>query len=130
MLIFTIKTDEPQAEVGLYDDGWQLAYNTWPAHRELAETIERQIDKLLDSQHQTRQAIKAIIVYQGPGSFTGLRIGISVANAMAYSLGIPIVASQHQDWIEKGIASLRAGNNDLQVVPFYGAEPHITPPTK
>lgn len=34
--------------------------------------------------------LKGIEVETGPGSFTGLRVGVSVANALAYSLGIPV----------------------------------------
>lgn len=34
--------------------------------------------------------VKAIEVETGPGSFTGLRVGVAVANALGYSLGIPV----------------------------------------
>lgn len=125
MLILTIRTDKPEAELGLYDDTNQLAYTTWLAHRELAETISTKLDELLQANHRKLSDLQGIVAYQGPGSFTGLRIGISIANALAYSLGIPIVASG-EDWIASGIKRLLAGEHDELALPEYGSLPNIT----
>jgi len=70
------------------------------------------------------------VVYKGPGSFTGLRIGISVANALAYGLNVPIVSTTGKDWQLQGIDRLKKGKNETSAVPDYGSEPHITLPTK
>lgn len=129
-MILTFRTDKPEAELGLYDSDQQVTYLTWQAHRELAETIHRRIKELLGGQSITIQDITAIVCFQGPGSFTGLRIGLSVANALAASQNIPIVATQGDDWIEKGIARINSGENDMQALPFYGADAHITPQKK
>ena len=51
--------------------------------------------------------ISGLIVYQGPGSFTGLRIGITVANALSYSLGVKIVGTSGQNWRLDGLRALR-----------------------
>lgn len=48
------------------------------------------IEKLLKSQKLEFKDLKGIEVEIGPGSFTGLRIGVSVANALGFSLGIPV----------------------------------------
>lgn len=129
MLILTIRTDKPEAEIGLYDSQNQLAYEVWEAHRELAETIHQKIADLLKSQNKDWNDIEGIVVYKGPGSFTGLRIGISLANTLAYSLDAPIAATQ-DDWIENGIAKISRGCTDQIVVPEYGAPVHITKPKK
>ena len=125
MIILTIRTDKPEAEVGLYDGEKQLAYETWPAHRELSDTLHKKIKSILDSQQKDFKDIQGIVCFQGPGSFTGLRIGITVADAFAYGLDVPIVAAQ-DDWIEKGIQRLKAGENDRIALPHYGAPVHIT----
>lgn len=48
------------------------------------------IEKLLKSQRLEFKDLKEIEVETGPGSFTGLRVGASVANALGFSLGIPV----------------------------------------
>lgn len=126
MIILTLRTDKPEAELGLYDSETKLAYETWQAHRQLAETIHHKIEALLAGHGKTLHDIEGIICFQGPGSFTGLRIGLTVANAVAMSLSVPVVATQDKTWIEDGVARLRKGETDYPVLPEYGAPVHIT----
>lgn len=128
MLIMTIRTDKPEAELGLFAGGKQLQYLTWQAHRELAETIHAKIREQLALQNQTLQDIGGVVVFKGPGSFTGLRIGISVANALAHSLQVPIVSSNGEDWIHSGALRLQNGETETTALPEYGSEPNITQP--
>jgi tRNA threonylcarbamoyladenosine biosynthesis protein TsaB len=128
MFILTIRTDKPEAELGLFNGSQKLAYSTWQAHRQLAETINLRIKELLESQQKTLDDLQGIAVFQGPGSFTGLRIGLSVANALAYGLDIPIVAAQGQGWIKQACQDLSQGRSDNIALPEYGSAPHITPP--
>ena len=129
-MILTLRTDKPEAELGLYDDATQVAYVVWPAHRQLAETIHAKIKDLLDAQDKGLDTIEGVVAFQGPGSFTGLRIGLAVANALAYGLAVPIVGAQGAEWAAHGIARIMAGETEGQVVPFYGAVVHITPQKK
>jgi tRNA threonylcarbamoyladenosine biosynthesis protein TsaB len=126
MITLTIRTDKPEAEIGIFDGNKQVKYHAWQAHRELSETILKKIDSLLEEKGHKR--LGGIIAYKGPGSFTGLRIGLSVANALADSLNIPIVSSTGEDWIQRGIERIDSGENEKQVLPEYGAPPHITKP--
>lgn len=128
MIILTIRTDKPEAEIGLYKGTEQIGYQTWQAHRELAETLHRKIQSLSDSSELALQSIDGIVCFKGPGSFTGLRIGLTVANALAYSLDIPIVSEIGETWREKGIVRLLEGDNEKIAMPEYGAEVHITKP--
>ena len=128
MIILTLRTDKPEAELGLYDGSTQLAYVCWPAHRELGATIHTQIASLLQRQGRSLHDIQGIVCFQGPGSFTGLRIGLTVGNALAYALAVPIVARAELQWLERGIADLLAGDNERLVLPEYGAPVHTTEP--
>jgi tRNA threonylcarbamoyladenosine biosynthesis protein TsaB len=129
-MILVLRTDKPEAELGLYDGQEQIAYQTWQAHRQLAETIHIKIRDLLKQHKHDLVDITGIVVYQGPGSFTGLRIGMSVANALAYSLDIPVAVGPGDEWIEKGISILLAAPSKRPVVPDYGAHVHTTKPRK
>ncbi len=48
------------------------------------------VQRLLEEKKAELSDLKAIEVVTGPGSFTGLRVGVSIANALGYALGIPV----------------------------------------
>ena len=119
MIILGLRTDKPEAELYLYKDQHLLDELKWPAHLELSKTIHKQMDKLLNRSSISLKDVEGIVCFQGPGSFTGLRIGLSVANTLAYANSIPVVAKRGDDWLESGIKDLLAGKNDKIAVPYY-----------
>jgi tRNA threonylcarbamoyladenosine biosynthesis protein TsaB len=130
MLILTMRTDKPEAEIGLYEGETKRVYDTWHADRQLAETLHLRLRTMLETHDHALTDLDGITVFKGPGSFTGLRIGISVANALADGLKIPIVGTEGEDWIGKGLQLLGKGKNEVVVLPEYGSPPHITLPKK
>jgi tRNA threonylcarbamoyladenosine biosynthesis protein TsaB len=124
-MILTIKTDQPLAEIGLYDGSDQTGYKSWEAHRELSSTIHVVIKDLLDAAGKDWSDINGIVYFKGPGSFTGLRIGASVANALAAANSASVSNKNGEDWIDEGIAAVQSGKNE-PAVPEYGSAPHIT----
>lgn len=50
------------------------------------------IDKIFENTYYSLSEINAVAVSKGPGSYTGLRIGVSMAKGLAYGLGIPLLA--------------------------------------
>lgn len=125
-LVLTIKTDQPEAELCLFDAETRLEQTLWQAHRQLAETIHTKITETLQKQGKTLASIQGIVCYEGPGSFTGLRIGVSVANALSVSLGIPIIGTSGEHWQSRGLEQLQAGRSQQLVVPEYGAPARTT----
>lgn len=126
MLILTLRTDKPEAEIGLYEDDTQAAYETWQAHRELAETLHAKIAEKLNSIGRDWHDIEGVVAYKGPGSFTGLRIGLSVANALAYARNIPVVGASGDHWVRQGLELLNQQKGGKVALPDYGAPVHIT----
>lgn len=98
----------------------------WQAGRTLARSLLKFLEEKTGDLHD----ISGIGVMRGPGSFTGLRIGLTVANTLADSLNIPIVGAMGEDWRETALKKLRAGENEKIVMPEYGAAAHITAPRK
>jgi tRNA threonylcarbamoyladenosine biosynthesis protein TsaB len=126
MIILTIRTDKPEAEIGIYAGKKQLEHIKWQAHLALAETIHKKLAEILKKSSKELSDIEGVVCFKGPGSFTGLRIGLSVGNALAYAQQFPIVASSGPDWLEEGIKGLLAGQNGKIALPEYGAEAHTT----
>ena len=98
----------------------------WQAGR----TLARGLLKFLEEKTGDLHDISGIGVMRGPGSFTGLRIGLTVANTLADSLNIPIAGATGEDWQKVALKKLRAGENEKIVMPEYGAAAHITAPRK
>ena len=130
MLILALRTDKPEAELCLFENNQQLACSTWQAHRQLAETVHLKLKEFLAAEKKSLKDIEGIVIFKGPGSFTGLRIGFAVVNALADSLDIPIVAGETAAWKQNGIKHLLSSKNDVIALPEYGSLPHITLPKK
>jgi tRNA threonylcarbamoyladenosine biosynthesis protein TsaB len=121
-----LRTDKPEAELYLYDEAVLVDSFKWEAHRQLAETIHQKIAHLLESNSLDWSNISGIGCFKGPGSFTGLRIGLTVANALANSSSVPIVTEGGDDWDKKCVERLGNHENDHIAKPDYGRPAHIT----
>lgn len=102
----------------------------WEAGRELSLGLLGYLESELRRQDKAFGDIKGIGVFEGPGSFTGLRIGLTVLNTLADGLGVPIVGATGEDWQSQAIVKLKRGENERVVLPVYGSGAHITPPRK
>ena len=60
------------------------------AKKEKAQRLLPLIKEKLGDEGKQLEDLKEIKVHTGPGSFTGLRVGVSVANALGWTLGIPV----------------------------------------
>jgi tRNA threonylcarbamoyladenosine biosynthesis protein TsaB len=103
MTILGIDSAIPEASVALFENGAVLAderHTTLPYTGALgsgkmqsnhAEIILPLIETLFGKTHCTVQQLSGIAVSIGPGSFTGLRIGLATAKGLAYESGVPLV---------------------------------------
>lgn len=130
MKILLIRTDKPESEIYIYDQDKALTEYKWEAHRTLAKSLLKIISKQLEEAGLMLSDIEAIGVYEGPGSFTGLRIGITVANTISYSQNIQIVSARGESWIRLCVEKLKNNENQEIVLPFYGQDANITKPRK
>ncbi len=124
-MIILIDTSTPVCKLSLIDGDWRYD-NEWLAARSLARDLLGYLRDQLAIHGKTWSDISAIGVYEGPGSFTGLRISLTVMNTLADSLAIPIVGASGDDWQSQALAKLKSGQNQRIVLPQYGSEAHIT----
>ena len=111
-----IDTSTDTASLTLVGDRHILAELTWRCGQNHTRQLLPNLDHLLHQLELNPSAITGIIVARGPGSFNGLRVGISAAKGLAFSLNIPIV----------GISSLEAeayqhAETRLPVCPIFNA---------
>ena len=92
MMMLAVETTAAIASAALLNDGVLLAEREADAGKKHAETLLPLIDKLLEENGITISQIDLFAVDIGPGSFTGVRIGVSLVNALAFAAGKKIVA--------------------------------------
>jgi tRNA threonylcarbamoyladenosine biosynthesis protein TsaB len=98
----------------------------WESGRHLADELLARLTLAVAEAGCELRQLTGIIIFSGPGSFTSLRIGHSVANALADSLGLPIVGRQGEDWLSAGLQALATKPSHHPVLPHYGSEATIT----
>jgi tRNA threonylcarbamoyladenosine biosynthesis protein TsaB len=89
---------------------------TWESGRDLAEKLHEFLRDKLAENDKTWQDIESITFMSGPGSFTGLRIGAAIVNALAQELNIPLY--NHR------------GEKVPIILPDYGRPANVTAPKK
>lgn len=132
ILILKTGTEENLLELRELDGGEDSVKFrfTWPASKLLSEELPGMIEDALSSLELGFDDISGVVGFRGPGSYTGLRIGITIINAIAYQVDAPIVGETGDNWLEDGLARLRYGEDDKIILPEYGGEANITKPRK
>ncbi len=90
--ILTIDSSSNILKLALSFGSDRLVKSEEPAEQSHGQIIIKKIDELFNSSEISKTDLHAIIVSTGPGSFTGLRIGIAVAKGIAVALGIKIIS--------------------------------------
>jgi tRNA threonylcarbamoyladenosine biosynthesis protein TsaB len=89
-LLLALDTSTSSASVALFDGQRVLSETTWLAGREHSTRLLVEVDAALERVGKTVADLTGLVVARGPGSFTGVRVAISVAKGMAAGLSIPV----------------------------------------
>lgn len=130
-MILGLKSAGPVTWIGLYESAAApspVAEQEWESGRALADELLGQLEAFLKEQHTGFAALSGLIIFSGPGSFTSLRIGHTIFNALADSLNLPIAGAVGDDWPVSALADLAGATPGRPVLPHYGAEANITKP--
>ena len=128
-MILLLDTSSPVCKLS-FIDGDNRYDDQWQADRTLAKHLLKYLHDQLQLRDADFTSLTGVGVLQGPGSFTGLRIGLTVLNTIADSQQIPIVGAVGDDWQAACLVRLATNENDQMVLPFYGSDAHITAPRK
>ncbi len=128
-MILLLDTSTPVCKLSLIEGDWRYD-DQWQADRQLARGLLKYLHDQLEKNGKTFADVTGIGALRGPGSFTGLRIGLTVLNTMADALDIPIVGTEGDTWQESALAKLQQGENEKIVLPLYSSDARITKPRK
>lgn len=118
-LILSIETSTTVCSVALTEFGETIAKEILFAEQSHSTHLTLLIEKVLASAGKTMQALEAIAVSEGPGSYTGLRIGVSTAKGLCYTLGIPLIAISTLEAMACSVKDLE--HEDVLYVPMLDA---------
>jgi tRNA threonylcarbamoyladenosine biosynthesis protein TsaB len=125
-LILSIETGTDICSVALANDGELMALRESDEGRDHAKKVALFVDELLRETGVQPSDLDAIAVGKGPGSYTGLRIGVSFAKGMCYALNIPLISVGSLDALtEVAREDFDAGIIDLEDVEWPSA--HLCP---
>ena len=128
--ILAVDTTQDETGIGLASENI-LQIKTWVSRRNQSQELLPAIDRLLKKCQVKPAQLKWVAANLGPGSFTGLRVGISVANAFGYGLNIPVIGKAHltgtaKERVNQLLKLTTKLKNFRQVRPVYGSLPNIT----
>jgi tRNA threonylcarbamoyladenosine biosynthesis protein TsaB len=120
-LILQIETATTVCSVALSENGHLLVYKEIQQRNVHAEVITLFIDEVLKTAGKQYRQLNAVAVSCGPGSYTGLRIGISVTKGLCYSLDIPFIAIETLEAMTDGMLSENTFNTEVLLCPMIDA---------
>ncbi|HJX73355.1 MAG TPA: tRNA (adenosine(37)-N6)-threonylcarbamoyltransferase complex dimerization subunit type 1 TsaB [Candidatus Deferrimicrobiaceae bacterium] len=90
-MILAVESATPCGSVALVSEGRVLGERMLPRERQVSETFLAAIDRLLGEAGRGQDVVTHVAVSAGPGSFTGLRVGMAAAKGFCFGWGLPIV---------------------------------------
>ena len=115
-MLLAIDTSTDTASLALVQDSQVIAELTWHCEQNHSVELLPRLADLLGRSKSTIQSINGIVVAKGPGSFNGLRVGVSTAKGLAFSLGIPIVGISTLE-----VEAYQHAETNLPICPIFNA---------
>jgi tRNA threonylcarbamoyladenosine biosynthesis protein TsaB len=122
LLAIESATEEGLVALGR-SNGELLAQDRWRAGHAHGERLLASIEKVLAEAGSSLDDVGAIVLGIGPGSFTGLRVGLAVAKGLAFGLGVPIVGIETPVAFAAALAGLADREADGSTVVLQPAGP-------
>lgn len=116
-LILSLETSTTVCSVALHDNGKLIASAEMHKEQSHASKLAVLIDQVVNLADVSMNALQGVAVSEGPGSYTGLRIGVSTAKGLCFALGIPLIS----------VGTLTLLAKQMQVKPILDNNPWLCP---
>jgi tRNA threonylcarbamoyladenosine biosynthesis protein TsaB len=123
MLLLTLETSSPICSVALHElaDGRLLGLSELRLEKSHSTHLTVLIEQLLANTGYTTADLAAVAVSDGPGSYTGLRIGAAAAKGLCFALDIPLVAVSTLRALARQVANGTAAPESYLYCPMLDA---------
>ena len=129
-MLLAIDTATRYASLALFDATGVISEQSWYSRNNHSVEVMPAIARMLAQQRSKAHSLTGVAVAGGPGSFTGLRIGMSVAKGLCLALDVPIVAIPTLDIITYAVGDpggqvltvLEAGRGRICVAAYHFEE--------
>jgi tRNA threonylcarbamoyladenosine biosynthesis protein TsaB len=120
-MILQIETATTSCSVALANRGQILAFKEIDQRNIHAEVITIYIDEILAQSNVSYKQLDAIAVSCGPGSYTGLRIGVSTAKGLCFALDKPLISVETLNAMANGVVADNVIEKDTLLCPMIDA---------
>lgn len=121
MLILACDTSNSTCCAGLYEDGKELMFELNNSGRTHSETFMPIVDKIVKESGKDYKDIDAVAVTVGPGSFTGIRIGLSAVKGLCLAIGKPCIPVSSTKALALSVENITAEEEDSIFIPCFDA---------
>lgn len=121
MKILCCDTSNRTCCAGIYDGGSELSYEISLEKKTHSETFMPLVMRVFDNAGLKPGEVEALAVTTGPGSFTGIRIGLSAVKGMALAAGINIIPVSSLKALALSVDNVAADPSDTIIVPCFDA---------
>lgn len=97
-----LDSSEKNLTVGISSEGKVIDYVSYESWQRQSELMVKEIDTILKKNGCTRDDIASVSCAKGPGSYTGVRIALTIAKTVAFALNVPLYLSSSLEVLKKG----------------------------
>ena len=123
MITLALETSSPVCSIALHDvaDGRLIGQSELRLEKSHSTHLTVLIEQLLENTGHALTNLAAVAVSDGPGSYTGLRIGAAAAKGLCFALDIPLVAVGTLGALAAQVAAVTAGVEETLFCPMLDA---------
>jgi len=120
-LILSLETSSPVCSVALHQDGRLVGQSELRLEKSHSSHLSVLVNQLLENSQYTLRDLAAVAVSDGPGSYTGLRIGAAAAKGLCFALDLPLIAVSTLQAIAGQVAAYTVAAEDVLFCPMLDA---------